>query len=372
LEVAIDNFTKFVHSSTGKEDFDFFTHLLPKIQKWALEVQYNRSVDLMLAGKSSVECFKPQEVRYFLANAFFLNIISITSLAHNIGDLSFLIVYHNSDSNSIGRVMCQLSYFYQIDDSEDFNTRVITFSRHLLDNTAPKWTEDAVIDNPSIINLHIGTMEESDAKPFVDFANRYIHIGRIIPSLTQEEVLFSCCPEAFLSLLFIEEMRDNEIVLIKDIRRFSTYKGYLHSFEWTGLYPTHKILDTIVVDAVSFNHFTKAFQIRDLNKAYLSFVQYKGQKISTGHWGCGAFGGSKIHKFLQQLCAAKLAEVTLDYSTFKNKNEFEELSKIYAIILEKKYTVGHLVKLMLDYDPRTRISFEEYIIAKLHNKTEDG
>lgn len=29
----------------------------------------------------------------------------------------------------------------------------------------------------------------------------FIHIGRIIPSLTQEEVLFSCCPEAFLCLL---------------------------------------------------------------------------------------------------------------------------------------------------------------------------
>jgi len=252
---------------------------------------------------------------------------------------------------------------------KNFDVRVITFSRHLLDET-PTWKEDVVINNPAMIKLHIGSMEDSDAKPFVDFANRYIHIGSIIPSLTQEEVLFSCCPECFLSLLFIDEMRDNEIVLIKDIRRFSSYKGYLYSFEWTGFYPTQKILDTIVVDAVASNHFCEEYQIRDLNKAYLSFIQYKGQTISTGHWGCGAFGGTKAHKFLQQVCAAQMAKVTLDYSTFKNKNEFELLAKLYALVIDNKLTVGFIVQRMLEYGelPRRRPPFEDWILEQLTNK----
>ena len=40
-------------------------------------------------------------------------------------------------------------------------------------------------------------MEEPEAEAFVDFANRDLHIHQVIPSATQEEVLFSCCPEAF-------------------------------------------------------------------------------------------------------------------------------------------------------------------------------
>ena len=40
------------------------------------------------------------------------------------------------------------------------------------------------------VHVHAGTMESSDARGFVDFANRYVGYKAIIPSMTQEEVLW--------------------------------------------------------------------------------------------------------------------------------------------------------------------------------------
>jgi hypothetical protein len=46
-------------------------------------------------------------------------------------------------------------------------------------------------------------MEDPNAPAFVNFANEQLHIGRIISSCIQEEVLFSCAPESFVGLLFV-------------------------------------------------------------------------------------------------------------------------------------------------------------------------
>jgi hypothetical protein len=53
---------------------------------------------------------------------------------------------------------------------------------------------------------------------------------------------------------------------------------------------------------------------RELNKAYCGFLEDDAGKstaalplVSTGHWGCGAFGGTKELKSLLQLMAASLS-----------------------------------------------------------------
>ena len=63
---------------------------------------------------------------------------------------------------------------------------------------------------------------------------------------------------------------------------------------------------------------------RDIHKAYVGFNIIKldseqniEKTIATGNWGCGAFGGNHILKFLQQWLAATLAGIQrLDYYTF--------------------------------------------------------
>jgi len=173
-------------------------------------------------------------------------------------------------------------------------------------------------------------MEQSDGTGFVDFANQMIHIGHIIPQMTQEEVLFSCCPECFVSLLFVEKFLDNEAMIIRGVQRVCTYTGYFRTFQVSGLYPRTRIHDIVVIDACYYGQFLKHMLIRDLNKAWLGFARCNG-KISTGHWGCGAFGGDKILKFLQQMCAATLCPgASLDYSTYQDtamETKFKELLK---------------------------------------------
>ena len=58
----------------------------------------------------------------------------------------------------------------------------------------------------------------------------------------------------------------------------------------------------------------EAAVLRDVQKAALAFA---GQKvISTGRWGCGVFGGTPAHKFVQQLVAAMLSGSQIHFSTF--------------------------------------------------------
>ena len=54
-----------------------------------------------------------------------------------------------------------------------------------------------------------------------------------------------------------------------------------------------------------------------------------------GNWGCGMFGGDPIHKFVQQICAAALAGVKLEYSTFKDEPLAAQLGEILSLIKTK-------------------------------------
>eukprot|EP00966_Prymnesium_polylepis_P068055 1581879-Prymnesium_polylepis.1 len=59
------------------------------------------------------------------------------------------------------------------------------------------------------------------ATAFVNFANANFGYGRFIASTTQEEILQVCCPEMNVGLLFIGCMREDEVVNVRDCRRFA-------------------------------------------------------------------------------------------------------------------------------------------------------
>jgi len=64
--------------------------------------------------------------------------------------------------------------------------------------------------------------------------------------------------------------------------------------------------------------------LRELNKAFQAFTLGKELRgdlgevgISTGHWGCGAFGADKFLKAIIQIIAASMAKITrLNYFAF--------------------------------------------------------
>lgn len=210
LEAAIDIFSEYIRSRNEEgeisKNFDFYRHLLPKIAHFALEVPENELIEklpLMQMNQSVSLSIPPKYVRCILANAFFLN---ISSEIHNhfqkekekdYGVLDFNRLYVCRLDEAVERIICQLSYFYQqafygdklCDQRED-----IVFTRYnLLPEDEPNWLEMKDIDfsdeeaTKNMIRVHCGRMEDIPCRGFVDFANRFIHIGSIIPSLTQEE-----------------------------------------------------------------------------------------------------------------------------------------------------------------------------------------
>jgi poly(ADP-ribose) glycohydrolase len=52
----------------------------------------------------------------------------------------------------------------------------------------------------------------------------------------QEEIRFTICPEMLVSLIVCEVMEPNECIFLIGCERFTSYKGYAHSFEYAGNY----------------------------------------------------------------------------------------------------------------------------------------
>jgi poly(ADP-ribose) glycohydrolase len=280
-----------------------------------------------------------------------------------IGAMDFAHIYCQPANICIQRILCQLSYFYQ---AESRAAQDISFERYVI-TSPPDWSKENKIINIQNFKIFTDSMEASPAPAFVDFANRDLHIGRIIGSMTQEEVLFSCCPELFVGLLFTERFRDDEVMIIRGVRRYCTYSGYGHTFQWTGILEKEQVHDIVVIDACTDQQFYKEFLNRDLNKAWYSFKKC-GTDIVTGHWGCGAFGGDEYLKFLQQVIASTLAETNrLDYSTFKNENMKEKFELILQEIGKLNLNISQIYAIMSEFntarkkDPKKRLSFEDWI-----------
>lgn len=251
-----------------------------------------------------------------LANAFFLNVTTISKRSGGIknrrydyGAVDFGQVFSTRLPESIQRISCLLAYFYlhsetdkNANESNNNNNNNnnnhstistdydVVFSRHvLLPEQIPKWrAEEVQIKQNTLMRIHTDKMEATTAPVFVDFANRQLHIGCIIPSFTQEEVLFAVAPDCYPALLIAETLDDNEAFVIRGLRRYVDYTGYLSTFTMTSLFRQRPSFATLAIDSVMVHHFDPRNIIRDLNKAYIGFKACKAEKqLSTASWGCG-------------------------------------------------------------------------------------
>mmetsp|Transcript_13568 Transcript_13568/g.23775 ORF Transcript_13568/g.23775 Transcript_13568/m.23775 type:complete len:224 (+) Transcript_13568:292-963(+) len=166
----------------------------------------------------------------------------------------------------------------------------------------------------------------------------------MIPSCTQEEVLQVCCPEFNVGMLHFGTLSDQQVVVVRNVRRTSDYSGYMHTFKFKpltdplvplasdGALP--RVGDIITMDAVMRAHYDTANQLRDINKAELAFggaaMERAGRYcVSSGRWGCGIFGGYVPHKVVQQALAAHLSKTKLYVSRYTTRlSEGEELARV--------------------------------------------
>ena len=377
-------------------DFKFYENLLPKLQQCCLEMpelfkENGQKIAILPKNIDSKVKLSGKQMRCILSHAFFNTMNTYIEQNTNIkfqtsfGDISFLNLYYKYCFESVERLKCLFFYFYEVFQEEP-KEEILFIRRSLEKIPPPDWK---ISETPIIHDVFISEqrkIEDSNAFLHVDFANQNLMIHKIIPSLTQEEILFSLRPALFVSMLLSETMQKNEAIFMFGCKRYCNYKGYLESFRFDGPYEERKnekiisgiiAIDSIVNFSLGNCQFQKESIIRDLNKAYLGFFgvekEEKGfkessldfNKISTGNWGCGAFGGDYILKFIQQVMAANEAKKTMDYSTFGNKEICSTLRQIYYRMIELKLQVKDLFEILDGYKGKGTMEFHFYVKKKL-------
>eukprot|EP00386_Alphamonas_edax_P002143 GDKI01006436.1.p1 GENE.GDKI01006436.1~~GDKI01006436.1.p1 ORF type:complete len:480 (-),score=117.30 GDKI01006436.1:329-1768(-) len=362
-------------SGTTTAVYSFYEKLYPRIVELACVERRTNSIPMLYGGRAGKATLTRGDCARILANSFFGNLNHMEDENFGILDWWGLMVTGSWCRVSLHRLVCLLAYLDAAAQwSESEMDEEVKIERIKTKATADEgifmigdgceeelvWGECdmlAVDATHTQIRVHSGRMEDSGSDAFVDFANKRVHIGQVIGSATQEEVLFSACPEAFVSLLNLERLRDNEAAIIRNVRRVCDYRGYLRSFTFDGRYTGPRpVQDILVIDACEFAHFTPYNVTRDLNKAAMAFEactkkETAGKetagdtgpvRVATGHWGCGIFGGDKTAKFLQQVCAARVVGVCLDYSTFNDEPTKRSFEDLLARLAAKRVTVGQI------------------------------
>eukprot|EP01100_Stratorugosa_tubuloviscum_P010887 TRINITY_DN474_c1_g4_i1.p1 TRINITY_DN474_c1_g4~~TRINITY_DN474_c1_g4_i1.p1 ORF type:complete len:816 (+),score=338.17 TRINITY_DN474_c1_g4_i1:42-2489(+) len=414
LKGAILGFENYINSEIQrKEKFCFYKHLVKKMMNFAffggrqnaLLLNFINSPTKKLSTIENIEqqqllSFSNFEILFILCNAFFGTI----NTQNYFGDITFWYLFSDNTDVSKARIQCQLSYFYQsflkleqplqqplqqqleqqqleqqplqqqpleqqqsINENNCYYNYIINIKRLKLNNNCKvDWFNCNELIKENCVRVHYERMEHHENKGFFDFANKRLQIWEMIGSATQEEILFSCCPDAMIAMVVCDVIKKDEVIIIENVVRYSEYSGYANSFKFTGFYDrcVNKQFNILAADAVFKQHWQPQSILRDINKAYIGFSYFAqlNQSIATGHWGCGAFGGNKLSKFLQQICAASLAHATLDYSTFKENENSTFFNSIFNQLISKRVKISDLVLWISTFASQTQIRyFDDYI-----------
>lgn len=105
------------------------------------------------------------------------------------------------------------------------------------------------------------------------------------------------------------------------------------------------------------------------------FEQSRNERIVTGHWGCGVFGGDFTWKFLQQICAVMALKEQikhLDYSVYGDDALATYFTGLLKRLQEKGKSVADVYQLMLNYQqedqiPVRRTPFRDFVDCWLND-----
>lgn len=162
------------------------------------------------------------------------------------------------------------------------------------------------------------------------------------------------------------------MVILRGCKRFVDYRGFDESFEFVGPYSDPNvgyIQDILVMDACPDEQYMRKNIEQDLNKAWGALAKANDQIIVTGKWGCGAFGGDPVFKFLQQLCAASVHVdkiKRLDYSIYDDKKLMALLNDLAQQLESKRKTVADVYQMMVKYGESSTLcssvpNFSDYV-----------
>ncbi|CAB3223993.1 unnamed protein product [Arctia plantaginis] len=370
----------------------FFDVTLPEVAKLALSLPklVQAPIPLLKQNKNRSISLSQQQIACLLANAFFSTFPRRNSRKSNSEYASYPYINFNtyslyeatdSDAN-LEKLKCICHYFRRVVTKVPVGT--VTYRRRAGGARAGAgWARSRRALHH--VPLHVDsrhTIEDADGLIQVDFANKFLGGGVLGHGCVQEEIRFVICPELLLSMLFTEELKANEALIIIGAERYSEYSGYGGSFKWRGSFGDETPRDTsarrrcavLAVDALPYTSLLREFRkdniTRELNKAWIGFsfdtdpqsssLQYPG--VATGNWGCGAFGGTPHLKSLLQLMACAEAGRPMAYYTFSDDTLRDDIINMYNLLARHNVTVGQLYKHIINFSENR----QNVVKGKLH------
>lgn len=217
--------------------------------------------------------------------------------------------------------------------------------------TRKQHISNIVTGNPlTPISFCNGYMKYSDLIK-VDFANKNIGGGVLKKGCCQEEIMFLTNPELIAIMSLVDTLSPTEAILVEGITQYSKANYYGFDLQYAGGYMSSIDQSIIIVDAIDYrNRTTDQYldenKFTETQKILNGFSMVGSNKlISTGHWGCGAFKGNHLLKFMIQWLGASLSNnklkyylgndstingLTIFYDQFKNKT----IEDLYNQIME--------------------------------------
>ena len=362
-------FTEYADSSMTEQ---FFGYTLPKIIELALSLPkvVTHGLPLLKKQESYSITLSQHQAACLLANAFLC-----TFPRRNSGGPGSEYRYYpginfnqllsgNPNTKLMHKLKCIFHYLEVVTDSLPIGT--LTFTRQVC-SVLPQW-EKLVRPCTKLYATSRGLIEDDGHGMLqADFANKFIGGGVLRQGCVQEEIRFMVCPEMILSLLFTEELCENEALIMTGAERFSYYSGYANTFKWQGGYNDSTLADSwrrkttqvVAIDAIPFRNQWAQFQPdllrRELNKAYAGFMTSeksssgKNAAVATGKWGCGAFRGDPHLKTVIQWMAASAAGRDMVMFTFDSKELVADIGRLYHWVVSNHVTVSQLWTLLVNY-----------------------
>ncbi|AIY60605.1 hypothetical protein [Dendrolimus punctatus cypovirus 22] len=197
------------------------------------------------------------------------------------------------------------------------------------------------------IKPKMGDMYVDGSSTIVDFANRKVGGGVLSHGSVQEEIMFCRIPELLMLKVNGIILSDCDVIIIRGVRLMYNSTGYGASLQYSNYIRGGKIYEVLVMDATNFNahnapkETSKSAINREITKAFVAFSNANGKTITTGNWGCGAFGGNIKVKFLEQVIAAQAANKNLIYVSV-TQSESIIISNLYRHIMKEKLTISDI------------------------------
>lgn len=188
--------------------------------------------DFVLASSSS-SCIPTHthfKIAWLLAHAFMGNLREFSRDGEKYGSCDFGNLLCSPEEQARERLLCLFDYFAHCEEHFEDQPDVV-FERCVFGEWP--WADETVCTADKVF-VHTDAMElpeKEHGAAFVDFANKNLQIHRMIPSLTQEEVLFSVASACIVTLLCVDTLQDNESFTMLNVWRHSTYEGYLDTFK---------------------------------------------------------------------------------------------------------------------------------------------